>query len=447
MKDDRNKIRFELTERIPLAEKLADSSLIYNVELVPEVEMVSDQNSYRIRGFLNFTGEYEGKRQEDMQIQPYLLEKSAYHNKRALKKINYRIPVDITLPANRVDDEGIIMEITSLDYDTQPNYLLVTAEIQLEGVLSEPAYPSQVEKNGYWDQAGGADFTEINMGEEIGIEELEHEVNQLEQEYFNEQYEITDTPQEVQNDMELSEESESFNEQERLEVHFDVTHVSVKELEEPDSPSQEDYVEISLKQPMDDTHKDNLIPLTEEKRDQLHETAQLSEELPQDERLKETGDGTASSSQEITQKAVQDQDRIDEETISQENAQEEIQGLTEVDVEPIEEEERDVKVSISKRPARENRNAQAENDNEDHGGQGNTEKKRSSTVAFLSKFLSNREESMTQIKICLVQPGESIEDIAHRYAVSPDDILKVNRLDYGTIIGGKVLKIPVRKVR
>jgi stage VI sporulation protein D len=447
MKDERNKIRFELTERIPLAEKLADSSLIYNVELVPEVEMVSDQNSYRIRGFLNFKGEYEGKRQEDMQIQPYLLEKSAYHNKRALKKINYRIPVDITLPANRVNDEGIIMEITSLDYDTHPNYLLVTAEIQLEGVLSEPAYPSQVEKNVYWDQSDGAEFTEINVGKEIGIEELEHEVNQLEQEYFIEQYENTNTLQEVQSDKEISEESESFNEQERLEVHFDVTHVNAKELEEPDPPSQTDFVEISLKQPMDDTQKDKLIPLAEEKRDQVHKTEQLTQESSQDERLKETGAGSTSSSQEITQEAVQDQDRIDEETISQENAQEEIQALTEVDVEPIEEEKRDVKVSISKRPARENRNAQAENENEDHREQGNTEKKRSNTVAFLSKFLSNREETMTQIKVCLVQPGESIEDIAHRYAVSPDDILRVNRLDYGTIIGGKVLKIPVRKVR
>jgi stage VI sporulation protein D len=446
MKDDRNKIRFELTERIPLAEKLADSSLIYNVELVPEVEMVSDQSSYRIRGFLNFSGEYESKRQEDLQNQPYLLEKSAYHNKRALKKIHYRIPVDITLPANRVDDDGIIMEITSLDYETQPNYLLVSAEIQLEGVLSEPAYPFQVEKNGYWDQAGGADITEIDVGEEIGIEELEHEVIQLEQEFFIEQDENTDTLQEVQSEVEISEESESFKEQERIEVHIDVTQVSGKESEKPNPPSQVDQVEISNNQPIDDTHKDKLIPLAEEKRNQAHETAKLSQEISQNERPKETGDDADSSSQEISQQ-VQNQPRVNEEIISQEITQEEFQGQTEVDVEPIEEIERDVKVSISQRPARENRNTQAEQDREDHEGQGNTEKKRSNTVAFLSKFLSNREESMTQIKVCLVQPGESIEDIAHRYAVSPDDILRVNRLDYGTIIGGKVLKIPVRKVR
>lgn len=369
-KINEGRLTFELKERIPLEERSEDISTIRNVEVIPEIEMVAEYASYRIRGFLIFTGEYETKRVDDVN-QPYLLDKSVHYNKKQVRTIHYRIPVDISIPADRVDEEGIVMEITSLDYElVEPYHLLVITSVDLIGLRNEVGMVNEVEKNAHWDRVDQYEYQAVDLDEE--------------KEEKGQAFDFADE-----------------EEEQRTELLIEAYPVSERE-DHPSSPLGE------AEEPHD---------LTEE----------------QDDRPELEVENEA----EALEKREEENEELADAELSQED--EETFAYVEEEREP------EVKVSISQKPASRSQEIEDFSSPDAHSEHGDSVQNNS--ARFLSQFLKNKEESKTQIKICLVQPGESLEEIANRYSVSQDEILSFNRLSYGSNIGGKVLKIPVRKAK
>lgn len=379
-RDDR--VTFELMERIPLEELSSDIAVIRNVEVTPEIEMIAEYSSYRIRGALIFTGEYEARKEDEANL-PHILDRSAYYNKRLVKQINHRIPVDISLPADRIDDNGVIMQITSLDYDlAEPNHLVVTTELELQGVLKE-----EVVKNTYWDQAT--------------------------------QYEYADRDQEEDHTAQqnLDEFTDEFSEEEEQPREFLFEAHPVKEEQERETIYAEEEQQVDRDPAYENFHHDAEQDIN------VHEEADARPEFD----------------------AIDPEQPVEQQDGRIEEQEEEIPVAS-----LIEEREPEVKVTISNknRPTEPNPVKNLDNRTESEPSKEEKDKAgRANSVSLLSKFLKNREDTMAQLQVCIVQPGETIAEIAKRYNLQEEDIRATNNLGFNSNVSGKVLKIPVRKVR
>lgn len=339
--------------------------------------MIAEYSTYRIRGNLVFSGEYEARKSGETS-HPLILDRSANYNKRLVRQIHHHIPVDITLPAERIDENGVVMEITSLDYDlVDPNQLIVTTEIELQGVRQEEERPQEtipedeVLKNIYFEE------TTENFSRTRGWDEVVEQVNHT-----------------------LAENEES---QDRLHVE-EVKEQAEDEAEplrsdETSSDHQEEQEEVEIRVEMATTENANV----EEQREET----------------------------EMVQSDIENTNRLEDPVAA------------EMETRPTEEDvESEVKVTISNKreTIEETSVVQSESDV-------NVENAKSKSASILSDILKNREDTMTQIHICLVQPGETIQDIAYRYNIDEEEILRANNISIASSIGGKVLKIPVRKAR
>jgi stage VI sporulation protein D len=69
-------------------------------------------------------------------------------------------------------------------------------------------------------------------------------------------------------------------------------------------------------------------------------------------------------------------------------------------------------------------------------------------VSFLSKLMAVKEQEAPQkatLKLCIVQKNETLEQIAERYQVSIDEIIRFNRLPSEQISPGDIMYIPQKK--
>lgn len=69
-------------------------------------------------------------------------------------------------------------------------------------------------------------------------------------------------------------------------------------------------------------------------------------------------------------------------------------------------------------------------------------------VSFLSKLMAGKEEETSPkatLKMCIVQRNETLEQIAERYQVSVDEIIRFNRLTSDQVSPGDIMYIPFKK--
>ncbi|MEH6943989.1 LysM peptidoglycan-binding domain-containing protein [Bacillus sp. JJ722] len=69
------------------------------------------------------------------------------------------------------------------------------------------------------------------------------------------------------------------------------------------------------------------------------------------------------------------------------------------------------------------------------------------SVSLTDFFAKKETQTQTRLKVCIVQSGESLSDLASRYEVSKQDIIAYNNLDdESDVQGGKVLYIPHKAI-
>ncbi|AFH65050.1 LysM peptidoglycan-binding domain-containing protein [Paenibacillus caseinilyticus] len=114
MTNQRSGLRFDIYERVHLSEGVLGIKELEEVELVPHIQVLSQGEQALLRGNLLLTGTYVDEQD------------------RANQRLEHLIPVEITLPLNRVHRvEDIAVEIDNFDID-----LLSGRSLNITGVLS-----------------------------------------------------------------------------------------------------------------------------------------------------------------------------------------------------------------------------------------------------------------------------------------------------------------------
>ncbi|QAV20683.1 LysM peptidoglycan-binding domain-containing protein [Paenibacillus chitinolyticus] len=121
MTEEQNGLRFDIYERVHLAEGAAGIRDLDDVELIPSIEVIPQQEQALLKGSLLLNGSYLDEQD----------------TKRSLE---HSIPVEITLPLSRVQRiEDILVDIETFDVDVlNSRSLNVTGVLSLHGV--EMAY-------------------------------------------------------------------------------------------------------------------------------------------------------------------------------------------------------------------------------------------------------------------------------------------------------------------
>lgn len=70
-------------------------------------------------------------------------------------------------------------------------------------------------------------------------------------------------------------------------------------------------------------------------------------------------------------------------------------------------------------------------------------KQQQESASYLTKMMTNDEEEFSRLKMCIIQPGESLEKIAKRYDLTLSQLTRVNRLESEDVEEGQILYIPV----
>lgn len=108
-------LRFDIYERIQLSDNVAGIAELEEIELLPHIQVISQEDQATLRGHLLLTGLYRGEGEEDV-----------------TQRLEHYIPVEITVPLSRVTSlDEIAVEIENFDID-----LLSTRSLNITGVLS-----------------------------------------------------------------------------------------------------------------------------------------------------------------------------------------------------------------------------------------------------------------------------------------------------------------------
>lgn len=125
-------LRFDIYERIHLAEETAAVRELNEVELVPHIQVYTEQEQALLKGHLYLTGSYLGETSGEQ------------------RTLEHLIPVEITLPLNRIQDVSqVSVDIDNFDVDVlNSRSLNVTGVLTLHGIemLSAPEEAWQEEE-------------------------------------------------------------------------------------------------------------------------------------------------------------------------------------------------------------------------------------------------------------------------------------------------------------
>ncbi|RKQ89127.1 hypothetical protein [Brockia lithotrophica] len=137
---DRGRLSFELVERIALDEPLESEAQILGAELVPDVRIEEDERHVRIVGSLRFTAEYRtSSRDPEDAGGPCGAGSGTGESPPSTRHLVYRIPLDISVPRERVTGEGLLLEIRSLEVELLGRErLLLSTVLELGGIASSP---------------------------------------------------------------------------------------------------------------------------------------------------------------------------------------------------------------------------------------------------------------------------------------------------------------------
>ncbi|MFS0727354.1 LysM peptidoglycan-binding domain-containing protein [Paenibacillus sp. 1P07SE] len=126
MLDHNQGLRFDVYERVHLSDEAAAIDELEEIELTPHIEIVDQQEQVLLRGNLLLSGIYRSQEAEEA------------------RQLEYWIPVEITLPMNRVERlEDLAVDIDNFDVDLLSSRTLsITGVLSLRGLVAEeqPAY-------------------------------------------------------------------------------------------------------------------------------------------------------------------------------------------------------------------------------------------------------------------------------------------------------------------
>jgi stage VI sporulation protein D len=151
-KEKYSPIKFQLEESIWLDHHANDAEII-SLELEPQIEVEEERNFITITGSLALTGRFaaseeEGEESLDLEssslaeqlhFQPLRVDQREIVEEDFRGKIEKRFPIDVTIPANKIDDiEDVFVQIEQFDYNvTNGHRLNIQADVTISGIRNE----------------------------------------------------------------------------------------------------------------------------------------------------------------------------------------------------------------------------------------------------------------------------------------------------------------------
>lgn len=447
-------LRFSLEESIWFPKGFEVSEL-YSLSIEPDVNIIEKDQYVVIEGSLDISGEYRGFATQQ-EIEPLQVEQNHrqlvhdvfLREEDSLNVFTHQFPVDISIPANRVEDRSAIeVEISTFDYSMpESNCIKLISELMISGIydgvnrgessvqaqapesiIANPYSYSEAEVTEEPESPAESSFNEIPTYESYAFaeesrtaesqskgqafESFEEESLKVESQSKEQAFESFTVEAYALPRQESANDVEEDKEEEVMSAHPSSSYSDIPSISKPlQEPS------FSIPMPVFKAPDMDFSGISEYARNNDNNESQT--ERAQSKYWSEDDES------ELTYES----DSIDREETSI------------ADFGRSEEES----MQISFHRSEEVKEEQLENESEP------AEKERSGsmTVSLTDFFGKKDSQTHTRLKVCIVQAGDSLSEIASRYEVSRLDLLNLNELDSESDLQvGQVLYIPPKIVR
>ncbi|WP_144526598.1 stage VI sporulation protein D [Peribacillus simplex] len=452
-------LRFSLEESVWF-QKGQEVAELYSISLDPNVAIQESDQYVYIRGSLDLSGEYKGSQNgEEEEFSQTFLPKAVQKVERHLDGLNeftHRFPVDITIPNNRIASlDEVDVSIQSFDYAMpEHNCLKLQADLLITGIYND----SYVEER-------------FDTDQEVGEIEEQEETDGENESYIPYAAAVPPIPdfQPVFRDEEEEElyapfsaeskrVSEANEEEEEEPIYLSDQHnVPVFEMPVSPYPEEEEWeTEVHREEEAVEEEVIGDSPDSAEKVPSMGE-AKLEEvpsrqdsmekmEIPKvtlrEEVVEEPSHATKHQNSPVANLETEDVIRQGEDDVA-------AGPILNENVKVEQEEEFNSSISdlFKKRerpapPAKEVKNFKgrkqaAERDDKETAD--HDEKQ----LSIMDLFGRKQEEELVRMKVCIVQQGETLDDLAQRYDVTVQSILFSNELESNqNVHEGQVIYIP-----
>lgn len=416
-------LRFDISEKVRLHPQQPGIKTLVELDLYPDVEIEDQETHLRIHGYLRLAGRYAGDEEDRIDEgksagdgdEADAQEKSKGES---LDEIAFVIPVEITLPSDRVDIDRLATEVESFDYQVlSPFELQVEAVLVIDGLLPDPKKEEGADSESVVSFAGSS-FSERGSDPE---EKEEDEVHLIHVEYGGEpfQRENERDPWDgevhaLSQDADLrGEEASEEGEADTIAVESSAAGESPAEEWVPDSFASEDLASEKVadtegsedreEEPMDDPRElegnrqiDRVRFGLQSQEEDQSEHFDLARKLLRKPSPDEFGPEPSSADAPTAEAAWEDDEgEAEGESVESAEAPEDEPGT-----------------------------------DQEEG------------LHWARRFLGEKEDTFVKMRMVIVQKDESLESLADRYDVSPSQILRLNGLDSGQLEEGQIIYIP-----
>jgi stage VI sporulation protein D len=197
--DQSSGLRFDIYERIMLSEEAEGIQQLDEIELIPQIQLTTQDEKAILKGNLLLKGKYLGG-----------------EDQRSSRNLEHSIPVEITLPMERIHDlENIGVEIENFDVD-----LLSSHNLNVTGVLSLKGVDTNTSSSRKWDgEEDEEEFVFVHQADEArdGTESQDLKEEAKDEQRLNSKSEALESSEEISTESEGSEEHEEAEEAEKVE--------------------------------------------------------------------------------------------------------------------------------------------------------------------------------------------------------------------------------------
>lgn len=479
-------LRFSLEESIWFPKGFEVSEL-YSLSIEPDVNIIEKDQYVVIEGYLDISGEYRGF--EDQQ-ENNLLELEQNHRQLVqdvlfreadnINVFNHRFPVDISIPSNRIDDRNAVeVEISTFDYSMpESNCIKLMSELLISGIydgaVREESSLQADKQNTSIESMIPNRYAAYNENEEVAVQESAressfNEIPSFESFTFSEE---SRTPASQSEDKQFESHITASQNEEQAYESFTVEAYALPRQESAEGVEEEAEQSISLESfsappPFSKPFQEPpfSIPMPVFKAPEMEYTG-LSESVRNN--LESQGGRNQSeywseddhSTERVPNFNIESKGIESEETsiVDQGRSEEESLEIAYNRSEEKQSEEESLKVAYNRSEEKYseeesiqityNRSEEVQEEAEEEVEEEAPGRSGSVTVSLTDFFGKKDTQTHTRLKVCIVQAGDSLSEIAGRYEVSRLDLLSLNELDSeNDLQEGQVLYIPQKVVR
>ncbi|MCA0755283.1 LysM peptidoglycan-binding domain-containing protein [Paenibacillus sp. N4] len=434
MSDQTSGLRFDVYERVHLPDDVAAIEELEEIELVPRIQVIDEGDHAVLKGQLLLSGIYRGQNGGD-----------------APQTLEHHIPVEITLPMNRISRlDDISIDIDNFDVDLlSARTLNITGVLSLRGISAQQAE----EQEQLWQEEP---FTVVHEREAFEQQPGNGGFNQPP--YYEQPYIAEEEEQAAE------EPFSGFAAQQEEPYSAEEPAISISSV-----PSDNGWSSSHLFQPMQPAQPQRQEQEPESPDQELEREITLASQQINDE-------GWLASSPAFAETVIPDEAPAGSLAPHSPSPPHERSPFAADEAKPPqiepalpqaveqEPEKQELRIGLAGKPSSEGagngpnvglssllqtskreqaarqaaEEIEAQELNDAHAAASGDE------IEWKNLFLGKRSEDkeFRKIRVCIVQRDETLDVIASRYSLNPREIMMYNRLDEGSVTEGQLLYIP-----